>query len=97
MTRERERERLRSFQQCVSDRTHSLTGCIDGESDGGGGGQDGKHTVAGRPTNQNRDEGMWAWPEERQCRAGEFYSPPLTVVGATIMPAPQGRKYCKYM
>lgn len=62
-------------------RTHSLTGCIDGESDGGGGGgggRDGKHTVAGSPTNQKRDEGMWAWLAERQCRAGEFHSPSLT-------------------
>lgn len=36
-----------------------------------------ENTVAGSPTNQSVDEGVWAWLEERLCRA-EVYSPSVT-------------------
>lgn len=48
--------------------------------------EDGKHTVAGSPANQDTDEGMWAWLEGRQRRAGGFYCPSLTRLGEAASP-----------
>lgn len=100
MARKREREkegrkeRLLSFPRLVSDWTHSLTGCTDGEREMERGMQEEEEEEGDRTENtlllavqpiRARMRGVWAWPEERKRRAGEVYSRSLTMSLAKML------------